>query len=333
MLDVRRHRIADAARCRRPLGHHLGDDRLHGAAGEGRVADQHLVRRGTERVDVAAGADVALAHRLLGRHVGGRAERHAGLGHATVARLAGGEGDAEVGDQGAAVMQENVLRLDVAMDDAAAMGIVEGTRHLGGDAHGVGDRELLVANEAIAEGLALDEGHDVEEDRSSLRVGIAGTRVEERENVRVLEVGGGLDLREEAFGADDGGEFGAEDLDGDGAIVLQVVRQVHRGHAALAKLALDPVAVGEAGGECGGWGRVVGHWGHRIYCLCSPCGGSVVLTGQSPQRGVGFIDHVLVGRRWHVIAPQELLVVVERQVAFPLSVLDAGQFVVCERGE
>ena len=110
-----------------PLGHHLGDDRLHGVAGERRIADQHLVRRGAERVDVAARADVALTHRLLGRHVGGCAEGHTGLGHATVARLAGGEGDPEIGDEGAAIMQEDVLRLDVAMDDAPAVGIVQGT--------------------------------------------------------------------------------------------------------------------------------------------------------------------------------------------------------------
>ena len=149
----------------------------------------------------------------------------------------------------------------------------------------------------------------------------------------MLEAGGGFDLGEEAVAADDGAELGVEDLDGDLAAVLQVFGEVDGGHAALAELALKAVTVGEAGGECGGWGRVVGHWGHRIYCLCSPCGGSVVLTGQSPQRGVGFIDQVLVGGWWHVIAPQELLVVVAGQVGATLRLLDAGQLVVCERGE
>ena len=45
--------------------------------------------------------------------------------------------------------------------------------------------------------------------------------------------------------ADHGGELRAEDLDGDGAIVLEVVREVDGGHAARAELALDAVAVGE----------------------------------------------------------------------------------------
>jgi hypothetical protein len=51
-----------------------------------------------------------------------------------------------------------------------------------------------------------------------------------------------LNLREEPLGPDDGGELGAEDLDGDFAVVLQVLREVHRGHPALAELALDGVA-------------------------------------------------------------------------------------------
>jgi len=67
--------------------------------------------------------------------------------------------------------------------------------------------------------------------------------------VGVLKGGDGPDLAQEALGADDGGELGAEDLDGDLAAVLQVLGQVDRGHAALAELALDAVAAAEGGGE------------------------------------------------------------------------------------
>ena len=148
-------------------------------------------------------------------------------------------------------MQQDVLRLDVAMHDAAAMGVVERTRHLGGNADRIRNRELLVPRQPVAEGLALDVGHDVEQQSGVVRREGVGSRhaghaaVEQGQDVRVLEVGGGLDLGQEALGADDGGEFGAEDLDGDGAIVLEVVGQVDRGHAALAELALDAVAVGQ----------------------------------------------------------------------------------------
>ena len=65
----------------------------------------------------------------------------------------------------------------------------------------------------------------------------------------MLEVGGGLDLTEEPLGADDRGQFGPQHLEGHLAVVLQVLRQVHRGHAAGAELPLDAVAVGEGGGE------------------------------------------------------------------------------------
>ena len=127
-----------------------------------------------------------------------RAEGHAGLGHAGLAGLAGGEGDAEVGDEGAAVVQQDVLGLDVAVDDALAVGVVERAGDLARDADRVGDGQLLLAGEAVAERLALDEGHDVVEEP----VGLAG--VVQREDVRVLQVRRGLDLAQEPLGADDG---------------------------------------------------------------------------------------------------------------------------------
>ena len=44
-----------------------------------------------------------------------------------------------------------------------------------------------------------------------------------------------------------GGELGTEHLEGDGAVVPQIMGEEHGGHAAGAELALDPVAVGDAG--------------------------------------------------------------------------------------
>ena len=65
----------------------------------------------------------------------------------------------------------------------------------------------------------------------------------------MLQVGGGPDLAEKPLGADHRRELGPQDLDGDLAVVPQVLGEVDGGHAALAELALDPVAVGERGGE------------------------------------------------------------------------------------
>ncbi len=79
--------------------------------------------------------------------------------------------------------------------------------------------------------------HDVIQER----VGFA--RIEQRQNGGMLQVRSDLDLVQEALGAEDGGEFGAEDFDGNLAVVLEVVGEVDRGHAAGAQLALDPIAI------------------------------------------------------------------------------------------
>jgi hypothetical protein len=48
----------------------------------------------------------------------------------------------------------------------------------------------------------------------------------------VMELGGEADLVEKALPAEDGRQLGAEHLDGDFALVLEVVGEVDRGHAA-----------------------------------------------------------------------------------------------------
>ena len=79
--------------------------------------------------------------------------------------------------------------------------------------------------------------------------GAGDTTVKERQDMRVLQVGRGLDLGEEPLGADHGGEFRPQHLDRYFALVPDVVCEVDGGHAALAELPLDGVAVGERGGQ------------------------------------------------------------------------------------
>ena len=71
-------------------------------------------------------------------------------------------------------------------------------------------------------------------------------RVVDGEDVGVLQPGGELDLALEPLGAERGGELGEEHLEGDRAVVPEVLGQVDRGHAAAAELALEPVAVRQA---------------------------------------------------------------------------------------
>ncbi len=63
----------------------------------------------------------------------------------------------------------------------------------------------------------------------------------ERQNVRVLQVGGDLDLLEEALGPDDRGKLGPQDLHRHLAVVLDIVGEIHRRHAAGAEFPLDLV--------------------------------------------------------------------------------------------
>ena len=135
--------------------------------------------------------------------------------------------------------EQDVLGLDVAVDDAVLVGVVERARGLGGDPERVVHRELALAAEPVAEALALDERHGEPEAAG----GLAG--VVDGQDVRVLEPGGEVDLALEALGAERGGELGEQDLEGDRAVVAEVVGQVDDGHAAAAELALERVAVGE----------------------------------------------------------------------------------------
>jgi hypothetical protein len=67
--------------------------------------------------------------------------------------------------------------------------------------------------------------------------------------VRVVEPRGDLDLREKSVRADGGGEVGAEHLECDIAIVLDVASQVDRRHSPCADSALDAIPSGQYLGE------------------------------------------------------------------------------------
>src|SRR5206468_4058684 len=90
---------------------------------EGSLPREQLVEDGAQRVDVGGGADVLVASLgLLGGHVGRGAEDLAGVVEAVVVQLLG---QAEVGDHRQAVGgQQHVGRLQVAVDDAAGVGVV-----------------------------------------------------------------------------------------------------------------------------------------------------------------------------------------------------------------
>ena len=76
----------------------------------------------------------------------------------------------------------------------------------------------------------------------------------------MAEIGRRFDFPEEPFGAEGGGQLGSQNLHRHLAAMLQVFREVHRGHAAFTKLALEAIAVGEGGGEALGGVRHRSPW-------------------------------------------------------------------------
>ena len=123
------------------------------------------------------------------------------------------------------------------------VGVVEGRRHLGRDPERLGHWQLAIAFQPSPQRLALDIGHDVKGGPVDL------ARIEQWQNVRVLEVGGGSDLGQEAGRPDHGGQLPAEDFEGDAPLVAEVVGEVDRRHTPLAELPLDAVAVGQGGAK------------------------------------------------------------------------------------
>ena len=65
----------------------------------------------------------------------------------------------------------------------------------------------------------------------------------------MLQPRGGADLREKALAAECGTEIRMQHFDRDIAIVFEVVREIHRRHAAGPKLALEAIATAKGDSE------------------------------------------------------------------------------------
>ena len=118
---MRGNRTALSGNRSRLLGHHTSDDGLDCRSRERSFANEHLVQHGPKRVNVGTAIDCALAHRLLGRHVCRSAERQSRLRHPRPARSTDGERDPEVSDERLLFVKQDVFRLDVPVNDSAAM--------------------------------------------------------------------------------------------------------------------------------------------------------------------------------------------------------------------
>ena len=131
--------------------------RDRGVAVEGHRAGDHLVEDQTERVEIDAMVHLSARH-LFRRHVARRAEQLA------AARHVGGRGQrlrqAEVRDvRRARVIDQDVVRLQVAVDDAFGVRGGERVGDLPRDRDGALDRQPAFAAQDAVQILAVHEGH------------------------------------------------------------------------------------------------------------------------------------------------------------------------------
>jgi len=232
---LQRRRQRGGVERRRRIAKDRGDRLGRGAVLERPAPGRHLVEHHSERELVAAVVHLA-ALRLLGRHVGHRADDRAFLGErpgggrlvvaARLARARLDAGEPEVEHFGTSVRRDDhVLRLQVAVHDALRVRGSQRVRHLGADRQQALDRQAAL-QEQRAQALAVDELHH------DVVVGRRRPELVDRHDVRVIERGGGLGLElEPRHGTGVAGPGLGQRLERDVALQPRVTRAVDLAHA------------------------------------------------------------------------------------------------------
>src|SRR5438105_13211051 len=171
-----------------------------------RLAREHFVEHAGEAVDVAPAVQRRFSGRLFRTHVGGRPYREAGFGDLLPFRGTDRPGDPEIGHHRLTFLQQNVLRLDIAMNDLVPMRVVERAGNLYCQPERLVHRQLHLSVEPGAKRFSLNVRSGVVQQL------IDPSRVEERGDMAVGEVGGDLDLAEKSLGTEARRELGAEPL-------------------------------------------------------------------------------------------------------------------------
>ena len=239
----------------------LGDpseDAVAEPAGKGLLVAEELEHHRAAREDVGAVVDRQAAH-LLGRHVVEAADQRAGVGDAGIGQL----GDAEVEDLQAAapLLDHQVGRLDVAVDDVEAVRVGQAVAQLLEQPQLAGDDGRLLAPDPHRQRLAVDVLHGDE------RLAVLLADVEDADDVLVLEHAGGVRFLHEAAPDLVVVDAFLEQLDGDRAAAdLGVAGAQERAHPARPDRADDLVAT-DGVGNC--------HGRPELYVRCTARGRAV----------------------------------------------------------
>ena len=163
--------------------------------GERRLARQHLVQHGAERVDVGPRVELPLARRLLRAHVGRRADRHA-RSRSGARRPPSARAMPKSATSAWPSLSRMFSGLMSRWIDPVPVGVVERVGRLARDPDRVLHRELLLPT-SRSRRLSPSMNGMVNQSRPA---GLA--RVEDGEDVRMLQAGGQLDLAQEPLGAE-----------------------------------------------------------------------------------------------------------------------------------
>ena len=198
---------------------------------ERQFAGEHFVKDHAEGIDIGAVIDLERMLDLLGRHVVWRAHDVSFHGEAKrIATQAEDLGEAEVGDFHAPfAVDEDILRLDVAVHDAFVVGVLQRVAELRNDLQRPSGRKLPGLLE-LPQIYAIDVFHDEV-------VHSAGfAELVHRNDGGVTEAREGAGFAIEAIGkAPAIGGLWREDFQGDEALEGRLARFVHGAHASLAE--------------------------------------------------------------------------------------------------
>ena len=229
----------------RVLVHVSRENLLRGLLHKRRMAGQHLVGENTHRVDIRPVVDVWIRGGLFRTHVGRRPQRDS---HRRQRRLSAFTrstdrlSHAKIRDHGMPLAEQHVIRFDVAMDHVVAMRIRQRVDHFAQDLQGLGNGQLALAGQLLAERFALDVRHDVPEQI------VGRARRQELDHMRMLERRREFDLALEALLVDPGGHVGGQDLYHHLPAEFYLLGQKHLGHATAAEFTLESIGILAEGG-------------------------------------------------------------------------------------
>ncbi len=198
-------------------------------ASKQRPAGQQCVHQRPKAVEIGSRID-GLPRRLLGGHVFGRAQDVAGAGQPRVAEQ---PCDAEVGKlHGAVGGQQQIARLDIAVDDAAVVGVAERAARLDADPRHLAPIETPAAPQFLLQTVPIDQLHRIEQQSLLL------AEAEKANDVRMVKFAERFDLGlETAAKSFFARQIGGKKLDGRDLAGLLVNCLIDRPHAAAAKSA------------------------------------------------------------------------------------------------